>query len=99
MGQSALDGSSAVDHEERLKAALADRYQIERENGSGGMAVACLARDSKLDLPFGVVGHDGLSKRPGRRSAVCRAKSQTARRDAVAGRGYRALRAVIEEDQ
>jgi hypothetical protein len=27
-----------MEHEERLKAALADRYQIEREIGSGGMA-------------------------------------------------------------
>jgi TolB-like protein/Tfp pilus assembly protein PilF len=34
-------------HEERLKAALADRYQIEREIGSGGMATVFLARDLK----------------------------------------------------
>ena len=30
---------------ERLKAALADRYQIERELGSGGMATVYLAED------------------------------------------------------
>jgi tetratricopeptide (TPR) repeat protein len=33
---------------ERLKAALADRYTIERELGSGGMAVVYLAHDLKL---------------------------------------------------
>jgi serine/threonine-protein kinase len=32
---------------ERLKAALADRYQIERELGSGGMATVYLAQDLK----------------------------------------------------
>jgi serine/threonine-protein kinase len=30
-----------------LKAALADRYQIERELGSGGMATVYLAQDLK----------------------------------------------------
>ncbi len=34
---------------ERLKAALADRYAIEREVGSGGMATVYLARDLKHD--------------------------------------------------
>jgi len=34
-------------NEERLKAALADRYQIEREIGSGGMATVYLAEDLK----------------------------------------------------
>jgi serine/threonine-protein kinase len=34
-------------HEERLKAALADRYLIEREIGSGGMATVYLAQDLK----------------------------------------------------
>jgi serine/threonine-protein kinase len=33
---------------DRLKTALADRYAIERELGSGGMAVVFLARDQKL---------------------------------------------------
>jgi serine/threonine protein kinase len=33
---------------DRLKAALADRYQIERELGSGGMATVYLADDLKL---------------------------------------------------
>ena len=31
-----------MENEERLKAALADRYQIEREIGSGGMATVYL---------------------------------------------------------
>jgi serine/threonine-protein kinase len=34
---------------QHLKAALADRYAIEREIGSGGMAVVYLARDLRLD--------------------------------------------------
>jgi serine/threonine-protein kinase len=33
---------------ERLKAALSDRYTIERELGSGGMATVYLADDLKL---------------------------------------------------
>jgi serine/threonine-protein kinase len=32
---------------ERLKAALSDRYRIERELGSGGMATVYLAHDLK----------------------------------------------------
>ncbi len=35
------------DRFERLKAALADRYAIERELGSGGMATVYLAEDLK----------------------------------------------------
>ena len=38
-----------MEHEERLQAALADRYQIEREIGSGGMATVYLAKDLKHD--------------------------------------------------
>jgi serine/threonine-protein kinase len=37
-----------MEHEERLKAALADHYQIEREIGSGGMATVYLAQDRKV---------------------------------------------------
>ena len=33
----------------RLKAALADRYTIERELGAGGMATVYLAHDLKHD--------------------------------------------------
>jgi serine/threonine-protein kinase len=36
-----------MEHEERLKAALADRYQIEGKIGSGGMATVYLAQDIK----------------------------------------------------
>jgi hypothetical protein len=31
-----------------LKAALADRYRLERELGAGGMATVCLATDSTM---------------------------------------------------
>ena len=34
---------------ERLRAALADRYTIERELGHGGMATVYLARDARHD--------------------------------------------------
>ncbi len=43
-----------VDPLDRLKAALADRYTIERELGSGGMATVCLARDLKHDRDVAV---------------------------------------------
>ena len=39
---------------DRLKAVLADRYQIEREIGSGGMATVYLARDVKHDRKVAV---------------------------------------------
>ena len=38
-----------MDQEERLKEALADRFLIEREIGSGGMATVYLAQDLKHD--------------------------------------------------
>lgn len=34
-----------MENQDRVKAALADRYEIEREIGSGGMAVVYLAAD------------------------------------------------------
>ncbi|NNM03506.1 MAG: serine/threonine protein kinase, partial [Gemmatimonadetes bacterium] len=43
-----------MEHEERLKAALADRYQVEREIGSGGMATVYLAQDLKHDREVAV---------------------------------------------
>ena len=39
---------------ERLKAALADRYNIERELGSGGMATVYLAQDLKHERQVAV---------------------------------------------
>jgi len=39
---------------ERLKAALADRYAIEREPGAGGMATVYLAHDLKHDRSVAV---------------------------------------------
>jgi len=51
-----------MEHEARLKAALADRYRIQRELGSGGMARVYLARDLKHDRDvakeMGHVGRD-----------------------------------------
>ena len=37
-----------TDASDRLKAALADRYTIERELGAGGMATVYMAHDLKL---------------------------------------------------
>ena len=39
---------------ERLKAALADRYRIDRELGSGGMATVYLAQDLKHERQVAV---------------------------------------------
>ena len=41
---------------DRLKAALADRYAIQRELGSGGMATVYLANDLEHDRNFAVKG-------------------------------------------
>ncbi|MFC1661674.1 hypothetical protein ACFL3S_09520 [Gemmatimonadota bacterium] len=43
-----------MDQEEGLKAALADRYRIEREIGTGGMATVYLAQDLKHDRKVAV---------------------------------------------
>jgi len=43
-----------MDHEEGLKAALSDRYRIESEVGSGGMATVYLAQDLKHDRKVAV---------------------------------------------
>ncbi|HSE65335.1 MAG TPA: hypothetical protein VLB12_00015, partial [Gemmatimonadales bacterium] len=37
---------------DRIKAALADRYLVEREIGRGGMGTVFLARDLKHDRPI-----------------------------------------------
>jgi serine/threonine protein kinase len=55
--------ASSENTEERLRARLADRYRIEREIGSGGMATVYLAQDLKHDRKVAVkvlrpeVGH------------------------------------------
>jgi len=46
--------ASTQDVEERLKAALADRYEIQRKIGEGGMAKVFLARDLKHDRKVAV---------------------------------------------
>src|SRR5688572_23825138 len=43
------EGRSMVDILERLRAALAERYAVDRELGRGGMATVYLARDLKHD--------------------------------------------------
>ncbi len=43
-----------ADQLERLKVVLADRYVIERELGSGGMATVYLAHDAKHDRTVAV---------------------------------------------
>ena len=43
-----------MEYEERLKSALADRYRIKREIGSGGMATVYLAQDLKHDRQVAV---------------------------------------------
>ncbi len=43
-----------MDHEGRLARALADRYRIEREIGSGGMATVYLAEDLKHRRPVAI---------------------------------------------
>ncbi len=55
---------------EDLRAALAGRYEIEKELGQGGMATVYLAQDRKHDRNVAVkVGGGGLweARRPGRR--------------------------------
>ena len=46
--------ASNQESEERLRSALADRYDIEREIGSGGMATVYLAQDLKHDRKVAV---------------------------------------------
>ncbi|MCH7875925.1 MAG: hypothetical protein IH965_11575 [Gemmatimonadetes bacterium] len=47
---------------QRLQAALADRYPIERELGSGGMAKLYLAEDVKQKRNAGRSGSDGAAE-------------------------------------
>ena len=41
-----------ADPRDRLKAALADRYTVQRELGSGGMATVYLAEDRRHQRPI-----------------------------------------------
>jgi eukaryotic-like serine/threonine-protein kinase len=60
--------SSTLD---RLTAALADRYWIERELGSGGMATVYLARDIRHDRDVAIkVLHPELAESLGRQRFV-----------------------------
>ncbi|MGD2124384.1 MAG: protein kinase, partial [Gemmatimonadota bacterium] len=43
-----------MEHGERLKAALADRYPIDREIGRGGMATVYLAKDLRHERDVAV---------------------------------------------
>jgi eukaryotic-like serine/threonine-protein kinase len=49
VGRYPVAGTTMADTLNRLQAALADRYRIERELGHGGMATVFLARDLKHD--------------------------------------------------
>ncbi len=50
----AIRVASSESTEERLKAALADRYRLKREIGIGGMATVYLAQDRKHDRKVAV---------------------------------------------
>ena len=52
---------------ESLRAALADRYAIERELGRGGMAIVFLAHDRKLDRDVALRRTWGARRRPSSR--------------------------------
>jgi serine/threonine protein kinase len=60
---------------DRLMAALADRYRIERERGAGGMATVYLAQDLKHDrkVALKVLKPELAAVRPelGRRQRTC----------------------------
>ncbi len=47
-------GETGPSQLERLREALADRYEVERELGRGGMATVYLARDLKHDRPVAI---------------------------------------------
>ena len=44
-----MQGRFVLDQLDRLKAALADRYIVEREIGHGGMATVYVAHDARRD--------------------------------------------------
>ena len=49
-----MDARHVSDSLERLRAALAGRYDVQREIGHGGMAVVYLARDLRHDRPVAI---------------------------------------------
>ena len=64
-----------ADELESLKAALAERYAIERELGAGGMATVYLARGARHNRDVAVLGSgpsDGAKTRASRRRIVGR---------------------------
>ena len=69
---------------ERLNTALADRYRIERELGSGGMATVYLAHDVKHDRDVAIqVLHPDLGA--ALRGETLRARLERVRQLAIAG--------------
>jgi serine/threonine-protein kinase len=51
-----------MEHEERLRAALADRYRVEGEIGRGGMATVYRAWDLKNDRPVALRDLESLQE-------------------------------------
>ena len=82
---------------ERLRVALADRYQVERELGSGGMAIVYLARDIRHDRDVaGVIYLDSRLSGPGFTPTTLRMLGLIANMAAVKIENARLLEAQLE---